>query len=267
MSDRIVIVGGGVAAARVSRSYRESGADGRADDAFGRAATFPTTAHRSRRACCVGRSSRMPCWSSRPPPTTSSRSTFASTHSVTAVDPSAGTVTVADGEEVGYDQLVLATGSTPRRLGIPGRGPRGRLLLPNPRRRARRPSRGQRDRPGAHRRRRLHRDGDRRLVAEPGSRGDGDRARRPALRRPRPSRAVERARAAVPRTGRRARSRRRGDGAQRRWRPPRPTRRRGRGDASRRASRSSASASTRQRSTSPMPESRSNAVRSWSTST
>ena len=44
---------------------------------------------------------------------------------MTAVDPSAGTVTVADGEEVGYDRLVLATGSTPRRLGISGEGLEG----------------------------------------------------------------------------------------------------------------------------------------------
>ena len=39
---------------------------------------------------------------------------------MTAVDPSAGTVTLADGEEVGYDRLVLASGSAPRRLGVPG---------------------------------------------------------------------------------------------------------------------------------------------------
>ena len=39
---------------------------------------------------------------------------------VVAVDPSAGKVVLADGEELGYDRLVLATGSTPRRLGIPG---------------------------------------------------------------------------------------------------------------------------------------------------
>ena len=42
--------------------------------------------------------------------------------SVTTVDPRARTVTLASGEEVGYERLVLATGSTPRRLGIPGEG-------------------------------------------------------------------------------------------------------------------------------------------------
>ena len=40
--------------------------------------------------------------------------------SVAAVDPSTATVVLAGGEEIGYDRLVLASGSTPRKLGIPG---------------------------------------------------------------------------------------------------------------------------------------------------
>ena len=190
MSDRIVIVGGGVAAARVSRSYREAGGDGR--------------------VTMLSAEARLPY--NRPPlskgllrgtiepdavlvdPATAYAELEIDIRleaPVAAVDPSAGTVVLADGEELGYDRLVLATGSTPRRLGIPGEAPRRRLLLPNPRRRARRPRGGPHGRQGARRRRGLHRDGDRCLVAEPRPRRDGDRARRPALRSARPSRAVE----------------------------------------------------------------------------
>lgn len=39
---------------------------------------------------------------------------------VTAVDPVARTVAVADGDRLGYDRLLLATGSSPRRLVAPG---------------------------------------------------------------------------------------------------------------------------------------------------
>jgi len=48
---------------------------------------------------------------------------------VTAVDPAARTVTTADGESVGYDRLLLATGASPRRLNIPGAGLDGVLYL------------------------------------------------------------------------------------------------------------------------------------------
>ncbi|WP_227999198.1 NAD(P)/FAD-dependent oxidoreductase [Nocardia australiensis] len=39
---------------------------------------------------------------------------------VDAIDPAAKTVTLPDGSTLGYDRLALATGSTPRRLPIPG---------------------------------------------------------------------------------------------------------------------------------------------------
>ncbi|MEV5571851.1 FAD-dependent oxidoreductase [Spirillospora sp. NPDC052269] len=39
---------------------------------------------------------------------------------VTAVDASGHLVTLGDGDQVGYDRLLLATGSTPRRLPVPG---------------------------------------------------------------------------------------------------------------------------------------------------
>ena len=39
---------------------------------------------------------------------------------VSAVDPSASTVTLGSGERLGYDRLLLTTGATPRRLTVPG---------------------------------------------------------------------------------------------------------------------------------------------------
>jgi NADPH-dependent 2,4-dienoyl-CoA reductase/sulfur reductase-like enzyme len=48
---------------------------------------------------------------------------------VTSVDPAGRTVTTADGESVGYDRLLLATGASPRRLDIPGAGREGVLYL------------------------------------------------------------------------------------------------------------------------------------------
>ena len=39
---------------------------------------------------------------------------------VTALDAAARTVTLSTGETLGYDRLLLATGSEPRRLSVPG---------------------------------------------------------------------------------------------------------------------------------------------------
>ena len=50
---------------------------------------------------------------------------------VTAIDPSAHRVTLADGSQVGYARLLLATGSGPRRLTVPGADLRGLFYLRN----------------------------------------------------------------------------------------------------------------------------------------
>src|SRR5215470_6440353 len=48
---------------------------------------------------------------------------------VTSVDPAGRTVTTADGDSVSYDRLLLATGSSPRRLSVPGADREGVLYL------------------------------------------------------------------------------------------------------------------------------------------
>src|ERR1700729_4372982 len=48
---------------------------------------------------------------------------------VTGIDTAAHQVRLADGSEVGYGKLLLATGSSPRRLPVPGAGQDGVLYL------------------------------------------------------------------------------------------------------------------------------------------
>ncbi len=48
---------------------------------------------------------------------------------VASVDPAGRTVTIADGETMAYDRLLLATGASPRRLNIPGADREGVLYL------------------------------------------------------------------------------------------------------------------------------------------
>ena len=50
---------------------------------------------------------------------------------VTGLDPGAHEVSVADGSRIGYAKLLLATGSAPRRLAVPGAGLDGVLYLRN----------------------------------------------------------------------------------------------------------------------------------------
>ncbi|MEU1727960.1 FAD-dependent oxidoreductase [Nonomuraea sp. NPDC005692] len=115
----IVIAGGGLAAAKAAEALRGEGFDGR--------------------LVLVGRETHLPY--ERPPLSKDylqgagerdkifvhDRSWYAE-HGVelrlgvevTGIDPAGHQVTLSDGEQLGYDRLLLATGSRPRRPGIPG---------------------------------------------------------------------------------------------------------------------------------------------------
>ena len=118
---------------------------------------------------------------------------------VTGIDRERHEVTLADGSRVGYGKLLLATGSSPRRLHGAGAGLAGRALPAHGRRQRRDqagvPGRGTRGgdrrgldrarggRRGPHRRRRGRHRGDGRAAAAAGARPRGGRGlRRPAPR-------------------------------------------------------------------------------------
>lgn len=124
MSDRIVIVGGGLAAARVVRAYREAGGEAE--------------------LTMLSADTRLPY--NRPPLSKGflrgeleADSVFVEPESayvelgvdvrlgmaVTRVDTQAKQVTVPDGRKISYDRLVLASGSLPRQLGVSGEDLRG----------------------------------------------------------------------------------------------------------------------------------------------
>ncbi|MEU1389872.1 MULTISPECIES: FAD-dependent oxidoreductase [unclassified Nonomuraea] len=115
----IVIAGGGLAAAKAAEALRGEGFDGR--------------------LVLVGRETHLPY--ERPPLSKDylqgagerdkifvhDRSWYAEHDvelrlgvEVTGIDPAGHRVTLGDGEQLGYDRLLLATGSRPRRPGIPG---------------------------------------------------------------------------------------------------------------------------------------------------
>ena len=74
----------------------------------------PTTGRRCRRRCCAARSTTSR--SSRASSTTRTTSRCCSGSAATGLDTDAQTVTLADGNVLGYDELVIATGLVPRRI-------------------------------------------------------------------------------------------------------------------------------------------------------
>ncbi|HET7855992.1 MAG TPA: FAD-dependent oxidoreductase [Gaiellaceae bacterium] len=114
----LVIVGGGLAAARAIESYREAGGDGRIV-LVAEEATLPY--HRP------ALSKRYLRGEARETPFVEDEAFYRDNDvdvrletRVAAVDSGGGEVTVDDGSRLRYDRLLLATGAVPRRLQVPG---------------------------------------------------------------------------------------------------------------------------------------------------
>jgi 3-phenylpropionate/trans-cinnamate dioxygenase ferredoxin reductase component len=119
MTDRIVIVGGGLAAARVAQAFRKAGGEGTLtllsadhDPPYNRP---PLSKGFLRGELEAGDTLVQPAADYAQAGIDLRLGT-----TVTGVDTTAKTVTLADGETLPYDRLVLASGSLPRALGIPG---------------------------------------------------------------------------------------------------------------------------------------------------
>jgi 3-phenylpropionate/trans-cinnamate dioxygenase ferredoxin reductase component len=119
MTDRIVIVGGGLAAARVARAFRDAG--GEEPVTILSADTDPPYNRPPlSKGFLRGEMDRDAVF-------VEPEATYAELHidlrlgcTVTGVQPDEGTVSLADGGSLPYDRLVLASGSLPRALGTPG---------------------------------------------------------------------------------------------------------------------------------------------------
>ena len=117
-SNQLVIAGGGLTAARAIKSYREAGGEGAialaADEA-----TLPYHRPALSKRYLRGETSETPHVEDE---------AFYRDHdvevlletAVVAVDPAARVATLHSGDRLGYDQLLVATGATPRRLRVPG---------------------------------------------------------------------------------------------------------------------------------------------------
>jgi 3-phenylpropionate/trans-cinnamate dioxygenase ferredoxin reductase subunit len=119
MTDRIVIVGGGLAAARVARAFRDAG--GEEPVSILSADTDPPYNRPPlSKGFLRGEMDRDAVF-------VEPEATYAELHidlrlgcTVTGVAPDERTVSLADGGSLPYDRLVLASGSMPRALGTPG---------------------------------------------------------------------------------------------------------------------------------------------------
>jgi 3-phenylpropionate/trans-cinnamate dioxygenase ferredoxin reductase subunit len=117
-TSKLVIAGGGLAAARAIKSYREAGGEGRIT-LVGEEPTLPYNRPALSKKYLRGEKTETPYVEDE---------TFYRDHDVdvlletraVAVDPAAHTVRLGDGSLLGYEQLLLATGATPRRLPVPG---------------------------------------------------------------------------------------------------------------------------------------------------
>jgi 3-phenylpropionate/trans-cinnamate dioxygenase ferredoxin reductase subunit len=119
MPDHLVIVGGGQASAQAAQTARQCGFAGRIS-LIGEEACLPYQRPPLSKKFLAGEMPRERL-ALKPSEFYRAREIDLRPGSrVTAIDPGAGTLTLDDAGDVGYSHLILATGSLPRRLSVPG---------------------------------------------------------------------------------------------------------------------------------------------------
>ena len=114
-----IIVGGGLAGAIAAQTLREEGFDGRIT-LFGEEPHRPYERPPLSKDYLQGKADRDSIFARPQPWYADNAVELRLGTAVTSLDPAAGTVTTATGVQLGYDKLLLTTGSTPRRLSVPG---------------------------------------------------------------------------------------------------------------------------------------------------
>jgi 3-phenylpropionate/trans-cinnamate dioxygenase ferredoxin reductase subunit len=118
---RVVIVGAGLAGARTAEALREQGYGGEIV-LLGAEPDPPYDRPPLSKDYLQGKTDRGAVFLQPHGWYDQRRVQLRTSSTVTAIDPAAHEITVAGGARLGYDKLVLATGSTPRRLPVPGDG-------------------------------------------------------------------------------------------------------------------------------------------------
>jgi 3-phenylpropionate/trans-cinnamate dioxygenase ferredoxin reductase subunit len=114
-----IIVGGGLAGALAAETLREEGFDGRIT-LLGEEPHRPYERPPLSKDYLQGKAARDSIFAHPEPWYADHAVELRLGTAVTSLDPALRTVTTATGEQLGYDKLLLTTGSTPRRLNVPG---------------------------------------------------------------------------------------------------------------------------------------------------
>ena len=114
-----IIVGGGLAGAIAAQTLREEGFDGRIT-LFGEESHRPYERPPLSKDYLQGHADRDSIFVHSAPWYSEHAVELCLGVALTSLDPPTRTVTTATGRQLHYDKLLLATGSTPRRLGVPG---------------------------------------------------------------------------------------------------------------------------------------------------
>ncbi|WP_037673259.1 NAD(P)/FAD-dependent oxidoreductase [Streptomyces griseus] len=118
-NDACVIVGASLAGAKAAQALREEGFDGPLV-LIGDESERPYERPPLSKGYLMGKDAREQIYVHPPQWYAEHNVDLRLGMAVTAVDPAAREVTLADGKRVGYGKLLLATGSSPRRLPVPG---------------------------------------------------------------------------------------------------------------------------------------------------